>query len=77
VNSKASWIAFAFFTTQGKHKTRDGNRLQGFVDEVLKTAKLVDQEKKAEDPKGDFPDAHKEVNYFFGGPGLYMQKRKQ
>jgi hypothetical protein len=40
-------------------------------------AKLVDQEKKAEDPKGDFPDAHKEVNYFFGGPGLYMPKRKQ
>jgi hypothetical protein len=22
---------------------------------------------KLEDPKGDFPEAHKEVNYIFGG----------
>jgi hypothetical protein len=50
------------FHPEGKHKTRDSNRLQSFADEVLKMAKVADQEKKPEDPKGDFPQAHKEVN---------------
>jgi hypothetical protein len=58
---------------QGKPKTRDYDRLQGFTDEVLKTAKAADQEMKPEDPKGDFP----EVNYIFGGPYSYEPKRKQ
>jgi hypothetical protein len=40
-------------------------------------AKPADQEKKPEDPKGDFPEVHKEVNYIFGGPDLYEPKRKQ
>jgi hypothetical protein len=77
VNSKASWIAFAFFHPQGNHKTRDCDQLQGFTDEVLKTAKMADQVKKLEDPKGDFPEAHNEVNYFFGGPNSYETKGKQ
>jgi hypothetical protein len=37
----------------------------------------ADQEKKPKDPKGDFPDFHKEVNYIFGGPDSYEPKRKQ
>jgi hypothetical protein len=41
--------------------------LQGFVDEVLKTAKMADHKKKPEDPKGNFHEAHKEVNYIYGG----------
>jgi hypothetical protein len=40
-------------------------------------AKPADREKKPEDPKGDFPEAHKEVNYVFGGPDSYEPKRKQ
>jgi hypothetical protein len=40
-------------------------------------AKSANHEKKPEDPKGDFPEAHKEVNYIFGGPGSYEPKRKQ
>jgi hypothetical protein len=40
-------------------------------------AKTSDQEKKPEDPKGDFPKAHKVVNYIFGGPNSYEPKRKQ
>jgi hypothetical protein len=40
-------------------------------------ANVADQEKKPEDPKGDFPEAHKEVNYIFGGPDSYEPKRKQ
>jgi hypothetical protein len=32
---------------------------------------------KPEDPKGDFPKAHKEVNYMFGGPDSYESMRKQ
>jgi hypothetical protein len=40
-------------------------------------AKPDDQEKKPEDPKGDFPEAYKQVNYIFGGPDLYESKRKQ
>jgi hypothetical protein len=36
--------------------------LQDFADEVLMTAKKAHQEKKHEDPKGDFYEAHKEVN---------------
>jgi hypothetical protein len=62
---------------QEKHNSRDYDRLQGFTDEVLKTAKNANQEKKTEDPKGDFPKAHKEVNYIFGGPDSYESRRKQ
>jgi hypothetical protein len=40
-------------------------------------AKLADQEKKPKDPKGDFPETHKEVNYNFGGPDSFEPKRKQ
>jgi allophanate hydrolase subunit 1 len=48
-----------------------------FADEVLKTAKKANQEKKAEDPKGDFPEAHNEINYIYGGPDSYESRRKQ
>jgi hypothetical protein len=65
------------FHLHGKHKTRDYDRLHGFADEVLKTAKGADQEKKPEDPKGDFPEVHKEVNYIYGGPESYESRRKQ
>jgi hypothetical protein len=65
------------FHPQGKHKTWDCDWLQGFVDEVLKIAKVADQEKKPKNPKGDFPKAHKEVNYIFCGPDSYEPKRKQ
>jgi hypothetical protein len=41
---------------------------KGFADKVLKSAKKVKQDKKVEDPKGDFPEVHKEVNYIYGGP---------
>jgi hypothetical protein len=30
-------------------------------------AKAANQEKKPDDSKGNFPEAHKEVNYIFGG----------
>jgi hypothetical protein len=40
-------------------------------------AKSADQEKKPEDPKGNFPEAHNEVNYIFSGPDSYEPKRKQ
>jgi hypothetical protein len=32
---------------------------------------------KPEDPKGDFPDVHKEVDNIFGGPDSYEPKRKE
>jgi hypothetical protein len=44
---------------------------------VLKTAKGTDQEKKPKEPKGEFPDAHKEVSYIYGGPDSYESRRKQ
>jgi hypothetical protein len=34
-------------------------------------AKHADQEKKLEEPKGDFSKVHKEVNYIYGGPDSY------
>jgi hypothetical protein len=43
---------------------------------VLKTAKGADHDKKAEEPKGDFIEAHKEVNYIFCGSGSYESRRK-
>jgi hypothetical protein len=43
---------------------------------VLKTAKKADQEKKSEEPKGVFPEAHKVVNYIYGGPDTYESTRK-
>jgi hypothetical protein len=51
--------------------------LQGFVDEVLKSAKKADQDKMPEEPKGDFPESHKEANYIYGGPDSYESRRKQ
>jgi hypothetical protein len=65
------------FHHQGKHKTKDCDRLLGFTDEVLKTTKKGDQEKKPIEPKSDFPEAHKEVNYINGGPDSYESRRKQ
>jgi hypothetical protein len=44
---------------------------------VLKTTKKVDQEKKPEEPKGDFPKAHKEGNYIYSGPDSYESRRNQ
>jgi hypothetical protein len=40
-------------------------------------ARGADQEKKPEEPKCDFPEAHKEVNYIYGGPDSYKSRRKQ
>jgi hypothetical protein len=65
------------FHPQGKHKTQDCDRLQGFTYEVLKTTKKADQEKMLKDPKGDFPKAHKEVNYIYCGSDSYESRRKQ
>jgi hypothetical protein len=55
------------FHPQGKHKTQHYDRLHGFAYEVLKMAKVADQEKEHKVPKGDFPKAQKEVNHIFGG----------
>jgi hypothetical protein len=44
---------------------------------VLKTSRMADQEKKPKEPKGDFPKAHKEVNYIYGGPNSCESRRKQ
>jgi hypothetical protein len=30
-----------------------------------------------EDPKGDFPEVHKENNYIYGGTDSYESRRKQ
>jgi hypothetical protein len=38
--------------------------------------KKADQEEKPKEPKGDFPEAHKEVNYIHGGPESYESRRK-
>jgi hypothetical protein len=65
------------FHPQGKHKTRDSDRLQGFANEVLKMAKGAKKEKKPEEPKGDFFKAHKEINYIYGGPDSYESRRDQ
>jgi hypothetical protein len=40
-------------------------------------AKGGDQEKNPEEPKGNFPEAHKEVNYIYGGPDSYESGLKQ
>jgi hypothetical protein len=40
-------------------------------------ARTADPEKKPEEPKGNFPDAHKEVNYTYGGPNSYESRWKQ
>jgi hypothetical protein len=65
------------FHPQGKHKTQDCDWLQGFADEVLKTAIVADQDRKPNEPKGNFLEAHKEVNYIYGGPDSYESRMKQ
>jgi hypothetical protein len=42
----------------------------------MKLATKVDHDRKPEDPKGDFPEAHKEVNYIFSRPDSYESRRK-
>jgi hypothetical protein len=59
------------------YKTQDCDWLQGFADDVLKTANKADQEKKPKKQKGNFPKAHKEVNYIYVGPDSYESRRKQ
>jgi hypothetical protein len=39
--------------------------------------KKANQEKKPEEPKGDFSEAHKEVNYIYGGRNSYESRREQ
>jgi hypothetical protein len=70
------WIGSPFSTPKEKHKTQHYDRLQGFVDKVLKSAKKADQDKKPKEPKGDFPKSHKETNYIYGGPNSYESRRK-
>jgi hypothetical protein len=65
------------FHPQRQHNTQNYDRLQGFIDEVLKMAKGANQEQKPEKPKGDFPEAHKGVNYTYGGPDSFGSRRKQ
>jgi hypothetical protein len=65
------------FHPEGKHNTWACDRLQVFADEVLKSTKKFDQDKKPKHPKGDFPEAHMVVNYIYGGPDSYESKRKQ
>jgi hypothetical protein len=65
------------FHSHKKHKTRNYDQLQGFADDILKMAKGADQEKRTEELKRDFPEAHKEVNYIYGGPNSYESRRKQ
>jgi hypothetical protein len=65
------------FHPQGNPKTQNCDQLQGFTDEVLKTAKGDNQEKNPKEPKGDFPEAHKGVNYIYGGPDSYESRWKQ
>jgi hypothetical protein len=43
----------------------------------LKRPKGPIRRKKPKNPKGDFPKAHKEVNYIYGGPESYESRRKQ
>jgi hypothetical protein len=40
-------------------------------------AKGGNQEKKHEEHKGNFPEAHKEANYIYGCPDSYESRRKQ
>jgi hypothetical protein len=40
-------------------------------------AKEANHEKKPEEPKGDFPEAQKEVKYIYGGPNSYKSRWKQ
>jgi hypothetical protein len=39
-------------------------------------AKGADQERKPEEPKGDFPKVHKEVKYIYGGPNSFESRPK-
>jgi hypothetical protein len=40
-------------------------------------ATKANQEKKHEEPKGNFPEAHKDVNYIYGGPDFFESRRRQ
>jgi hypothetical protein len=58
------------FHPKGKHKTQlwPTPRFHRWSAQVGQRA---NQEKKLKEPKGDFPEAHKEVNYIYGGPDSF------
>jgi hypothetical protein len=61
VNLMASWIASPFSTPR----------------ESTRPETVTDQKKKPKEPKGDFPEAHKEVNHIYVGPNSYESRGKQ
>jgi hypothetical protein len=76
VNLKASWIASTFWTPReitGPRTATDYKVSQMWCSRQQKGH----QEKKPKEPNGYFPEAHKEVNYIYGGLISYESRRKQ
>jgi hypothetical protein len=74
---KVSWTGSASPTLRGS--TRLGTVINYKVLHIRSSrcSKRLITKKKLEDPKGDFPEAHKEVNYIYSGPDSYEPKRNQ
>jgi hypothetical protein len=59
--------------------TKPGTATESRVSQMrcLRWPKRPIKRKKPEEPNGDFPEAHKEVNYIYGGPDSYESRMKQ
>jgi hypothetical protein len=62
-----------------RESTRPGIATDSKVSQIKysRWPKGLIKRKKPEEPKGDFLEAHKEVNYIYGGPDSYESRRKQ
>jgi hypothetical protein len=75
-NLKASWIAFAFFIPRESTRSETATDSKVLQMRFSRQPSRPIKRRKPKEPKGDFPEAHKEVNYIFGGPDSYEPKRK-
>jgi hypothetical protein len=76
VNLKVSWIAFPFSTPREsiRHETMTDSKVLQM--RYSRRPRRPIKRKKFEEPKVNFPRAHKEVNYIYDGPKSYEPRRK-
>jgi hypothetical protein len=77
VNLKDSWITTAFSTPRESTRPRTTTDSKILQMKYSRRPKALIRRKKPKEPKGDFPEAYKEVNYIYGGSDSFESRHKQ
>jgi hypothetical protein len=77
MNSKAYWMVYVYSTP--RESIRPGTATDSRVLQMryLRRPKRLIKRKKLEELKGNFLEAHNEINNIYGGPDSYESRRKQ